>query len=333
MIHVEKYTTIHDVPDTWDSMIGDNIYLSKRFLCFMESVDACEQRYHMLYEDGVLDAIFMTYVRPRYNLAMFTKFYLYQKMTMVYVPLSVTRPGIAYHKRLDQVMDYLKNVKGPKMILNIEDVEARGYAKGLTCPKCILTNRFDSFDHYMQSLRSNYRYRYNKCFKKSSALTLEYLEDNRDFTEEMYNCYLQVYNKSRIRVEKLPIEFFRGDFFKIFVLKYNQKVVGFGQMLENGSELIFEFVGVDYQYNNQFDTYHRILLEITKYGIDNGFKTIDFGQTADESKLKLGSEYTMLYAYLHHSNKLINAINKKLAKYIEYKPITIDYNVFKEEDV
>ena len=96
-------------------------------------------------------------------------------------------------------------------------------------------------------------------------------------------------------------------------------------------EEIFEFVGVDYRYTGTFDTYHRILLEIVRYGIENGFKTIDFGQTADESKLKLGSEYTMLYAYLHHSNRFINRLNKKLAKYIEYKPITTDYRVFKEK--
>ena len=102
-------------------------------------------------------------------------------------------------------------------------------------------------------------------------------------------------------------------------------------MLPNGKELIFEFVGVDYKYNNQYDTYHRILLEIVKYGIENNFETIDFGQTADESKLKLGSKYTKLYAYLHDSNKLRNFINKKLARFIEYKPITTDYQVFKED--
>ena len=100
----------------------------------------------MLFDDGALDSVFMSYVRKKYNLAMFTKFYLYQKMTMIYVPLSVTRPGIAYGKHLDKVMDYIKTIKGPKMVLNIEDVDPRGYAKGLTCPKCILTNRFSSIN-------------------------------------------------------------------------------------------------------------------------------------------------------------------------------------------
>ena len=331
MIKIIKYETISEVPSEWDSIIGDNIYLSRKFLSFMETVDLCSQKYYMLYEDDVLEAVFMSYIREKYNLAMFTKFNLYQKMTMIYVPLSVTRPGIAYNRFLDRVMEYIKTIKGPKMILNIESVEANGYAKGLTCPKCIFTNRFDSFDAYLNSLRSNYRYRYNKCLKKSAELKIRYLEDNAKFTQEMYECYLQVYNKSKIRVEKLPIAFFRGEFFKIFTVEKDDKVLGFGQMVENGTELIFEFVGVDYRYNSTYDTYHRILLEIVRYGIENNFANIDFGQTSDESKLKLGCEYTMLYAYLHHSNKLINSINKKLAKHIEYRPIDTDYKVFRED--
>ena len=103
-------------------------------------------------------------------------------------------------------------------------------------------------------------------------------------------------------------------------------------MIENQDELIFEFVGVDYKYNDLYDTYHRILLEIVKYGIEHNFKTIDFGQTADESKLKLGSKYTMLYAYLHDTNPIKNFINKRLASVIEYKPITTKFNVYKEEE-
>ena len=46
-------------------------------------------------------------------------------------------------------------------------------------------------------------------------MKLEYLVDNNDFNEEMYQCYLNVYNKSKVKLEKLPIEFFRGKYFKI----------------------------------------------------------------------------------------------------------------------
>ena len=332
MIVIKKYDSISLVPKEWDSIIGDNIYLSIEFLKFMERVDSCQQQYYLIYDDNhKLDTIFMTYVREKYNVLMFTKLNITKKTTMVYVPLSVTRPGIVYGKHLKESFEIIKKIKGQKIILNIGDVDPNGFAKGLTCPKCIFYNNFKSFDEYMSCLRSNYRHRYKKAFDKSKQLKLEYLQDNNDFTEEMYDCYLQVYNKSKVKIEKLDINFFRGNFFKIFVLRNEEKVVGFGQMLPNGKELIFEFVGVDYKYNNQYDTYHRILLEIVKYGIENNFETIDFGQTADESKLKLGSKYTKLYAYLHDSNKLRNFINKKLAKFIEYKPITIDYQVFKED--
>jgi len=331
---IKKYDSILKVPKEWDSVIQDNIYLSIKFLSFMEEIDHCKQEYYMVYNDNKLDGVFMMYERPHYNLFMFTKYNLYGKMKLMYVPLSVTRPGVECNQSLNYILDTITKMKGPKMLLNLEkkDLDHR-YAIGLTCPKCIFYNHFNSFEEYLNQLRSNYRYRYTKALERSNDLKFYFLEDNRSFNNEMYNCYLQVYNKSKIRVEKLPIEFFRGEFFKIFVLerKEDNKVVGFGQLLENGDELIFEFVGVDYQYNTEYDTYHRILLEIVRYGIEYHFKTIDFGQTADESKLKLGSKYTYLYAYLHHSNKLINQINKKLAKKIEYKPIETEFNVFKKE--
>ena len=332
MIEIFTYESIKQVPQEWDSIVGDNIYMTTQFLSFMEDVDDCHQRYYALYKDGQLDTVFMTYERKHYNLGMFTKINLYQDMTFVYVPLSVTRPGIVYNQCLQQALDYIKKMKGPKILLNLEDMDLKGFAKGLTCPKCIFTNRFSSFEDYLGSLRSNYRRRYKQALKKSQDLTLTYLENNADFTEEMYNCYLQVYNKSRVKIEKLPISFFRGDIFKIFTLSKEDKVVGFCQLLENGSELIFEFVGVDYAYNAQYDVYHRILLEIVRYGIENGFKTIDFGQTADESKLKLGSEYTYLYAYLHHSNWVKNKINQLLGRFLSYKYLTTKFDVFKGEN-
>ena len=74
-----------------------------------------------------------------------------------------------------------------------------------------------------------------------------------------------------------------------------------------------------------------MLLEIVDYGIRKGFRTIDFGQTADDTKLKLGSGYTYLYAALHHSNPLVNALCRKFAPFLEYKPLETRFRVFKEE--
>lgn len=133
-----------------------------------------------------------------------------------------------------------------------------------------------------------------------------------------------------MRIERLSKAYFQGDMFRLFVAEEEGEPVGFVQLLENGDELIFEFVGLDYRCNARLSVYHRMLLEIVDYGIRGGFRTIDFGQTADDTKLKLGCKYTFLYAALHHSNPLINNLCRRLAHILEYKPLQTRFRVFKE---
>ena len=327
---IEEYACVASIPEEWDSVVGDNIYLTRKFMAMMESADDSEKRYYAVKIDGKIDTVFTTVKRNDFNLGMFSDFDKTIKITLVYVPLSVTRAGIAYGSGLSEAAEFIKKIRGYKMFLNFPDVSLSGYAKGNTCPKCALKLRWNTFDDYMRDLRSNYRYRYNKALRKSAPLKFRYLKSGDEFTGEMYKLYENVYNKSRVRVEKLTERFFRGDCFKIFVAEDGEGIPrGFTQLLHNGDELVFEFVGLDYTVNSEYDTYLAMLLEIVRYGIENGFKTIDFGQTADDAKLKIGCEYEYLYAMLHHSNKLVNFFLKKFAGRIECKPVTTKFDVFK----
>ncbi len=328
---IVRYDSVSELPNEWDSVVGDNIYLTRKFLAFMETADREKKTYYGVYDSsGKLDTVFETIERRGYNLGMFTRLNFKIKITMVYVPLSVTRPGIEYGECLEEAAEFIRGLKGYKIFLNLPDMELNGYAKGLTCPKCVLKIAWNSFDEYMDSLRSNYRYRFRKALKKAAPLKLRYLNSGEEFTDEMYKLYEQVYDKSRIRVEKLTPEFFRGEFFEIFVLEDGEGARGFVQLLANGDELVFEFVGLDYSVQSKYDTYLAMLLEIIRYAIEHGFKTVDFGQTADDTKLKLGSEYIYLYAYLNHKNRLLNAVCKKLAHRLEYRPVTEKFDVFKK---
>ena len=331
---IEEYGHASDLPEEWDSIVGDNIYMTRKFLCFIEENDHCSQRYFLIRSrSGAVDTVFITYIRRRYNLAMFTKFPMFVKMTFIYLPMSVTRPGIIFNNCAGEALEYIKSIKGYKIILNLGEsdlADFTGFAKGLTCPKCILHIRWNSFDEYMQNLRSNYRHRYKKALKMSEALRFRFLSDGSDFTGEMYDLYLQVYNHSSLKIEKLTKKFFEGPFFRIFVMEDAHGPQGFVQLIENGDELIFEFVGFNYKSNRIYDTYMRMLLEIVRFGIENGFKTIDFGQTADDTKLKIGCTYTYLNAYLHHSNRLMNSLCRRLAPHLEYRPLTTPFQVFKE---
>lgn len=321
-----------DLPTEWDDVVGDNPYLRRHFLAFMEACDACGQRYHFIRdEDGRVDTVYVTYVRHGYNLSMFTVHDLRVTMTFVYVPLSVTRPGIAWRAGRDEALAHIRSLRGYKLVLNLPEGEYPGFATGLTCSQCVLRLRWSSFEDYLASLRSHYRHRYRKALRHSAGLRLRFLADPSEFDERLYQLYLQVVGHSRLVIETLSIEFFRGHWFEIFVLEDDSGPQGFVQLLANGTELIFEFVGLNYLTSHTYDTYQRMLLEIVRYGIEHGFTTIDFGQTADDTKLKLGCDYVELYAALHHSNPLVMFGARRLAKHLEYKPLTTEFAVFKEE--
>jgi hypothetical protein len=296
----------------------------------METCDDCRQRYHLVWDAaGQLDTVFMTYVRRHYNLAMFTGRRYEVTMTFVYVPLSVTRPGIAWGACRDEALAYIRQIRGYTLMLNLPPGDYPGFATGLTCPQCILDVTWATFDDYLAGLRSHYRNRYTKALRRSADLEARWLSDNSDFDERLYGLYEQVYDHSSLKIEKLPIEFFQGPFFRVLVLSDATGPQGFVQFLPNGDELIFEFVGFNYATNRTYDTYLRLLLEIVRYGIEQGYSSIDFGQTADDTKLKLGAQYTFLYAALHHSNPVLHAISRLLAPKLQYRPITTDFQVFR----
>ena len=334
---MRQFAYAGELPEEWDEGLGDNPYLSRSFLTFLEAVDDSPKQYCMFYgPDGRADTKFMLHRRGGYNLTMFSKWKTSITMNFVYLPLSVSRPAmICGDDSKAEVAAFLKGIKGYKMILNVPEAYLLGgFVRGLTCPRCVLDLRWDSLDGYLQALRSGYRRRYKKAFEKSSPLQFFWLQDNSQFDQRLYALYLEVFENAAYKLEKLSIDFFRGQQFKIFVLAEANVPVGFVQLLENGSELIFEFVGFKHDKNKEYDIYMRMLLEIIRYGIEQGFQTIDFGQTADDAKLKLGCRYERLYALLHHSNPVTNALLKLLSRHIQYRPLDeTRFHIFREESV
>ncbi len=322
--------TARELPAAWDTLDPQNPYLQREFLTFVEGTEKdFHPTYHLFYDGERLDSCFISFPMKKYNVAMFTKLNFPISVTMIYLPMCVTRGGFHFGTRKGEALAAIRAIKGYKMLLNAEDTDAEGFAVGLTCPKCILSLRWETFDGYLSALRSDYRNRVKKVLRRSKDLTMRFIQPE-EFTDELYAMYLNVLGKSKVRIETLSKEYFQGKQFLLFVMEKEGKPVGFTQLLPNGGELIFEFVGVDYTYNHDHAVYHRMLFEIIRYGIEQGFTSIDFGQTADDTKLKLGSEYTYLYAYFHHSNPLVNFFCKKLGPFLEYKPLTTRFNCFKE---
>ena len=330
-----EFTAATDLPENWDQGLGNNIYLSRSFLRFMEGrSDVEDSRYYMFTDgSGAPDARFMLFTRKKYVITQFTRFSLKAFSRFVFVPLSVARPGVHLGAGSNEhFFDFVRSLKGLRLVFNLPgEIKPPGFVQVMTCPRCVLDVRWSSFDGYMADLRSHYRNRYKKALKRSAGLKIYKLGDNNCFGESLYALYLQVLKRADYKVETLSLEFFQGDFFDIFVMENESgRPVAFYQLLKNRDELIFEFTGFDAELASRYDVYNRMLMEIIRYGIENGFKRIDFAQTAEEAKLRVGCRYEHIYVLASHSSPVLNFILKICASLLNYKPIPENgFNVFK----
>lgn len=322
-----------ELPEAWNKLVGDNLYLRREFLEFLEDVDPCGQRYAWWTDpQGEVDTLCMSYQRRRFNLLMFTPLRVALTATFIYVPLSVTRPGLVSRGgRLADAAAWLTALPGLKVALNLPPgQELPGFVRTTTFPRCVLDLRWKSMRDYLDDLRSGYRRRALKALRLAAPLTFRELEP-REFGPGHYHLYEEVFEASPYRIEKLSLAFFQGPFARLIVAELQSRPVGFIQLIENGGELIFEFVGFDHGLNARFDIYHALLLRIVEEGITGGFTRIDFGQTADEAKLRLGCRYEPLHAWLHHSNPLLNLLLRKFIDRIGYQPLPEDqFHVFRQ---
>lgn len=327
----KKVLKARNLPDDWDRLCKDNIYMKKDFLIFMEKVNPCNQSYHLFYRDGEAYTCFMMFER-KFNLFIFTGYHKEVMMKFVYLPLSVSHSSVIWSDDKTEVEQVLNNMKGVKIVINVGDENLKGFSKGHYLPICVLENRWDTWGEYIGSMRTGYRRRIKQALKKGDSIQWEMLKDNSEFTDEMYSLYEQVFDHSEYSLEKLTVDFFRNSISKTILLKINGKVEGFIQLIEDKQNdmLIFEFCGYNYEISREYDIYYNMLAEIVRYGIENKFKYIQLGQTAYDAKLKFGADIYDNYYLLSHSNRFLNWLIKKNNSFLEYKSESFDFNVFKE---
>ncbi|HPT75727.1 MAG TPA: GNAT family N-acetyltransferase, partial [Defluviitaleaceae bacterium] len=295
----------------------------KDLLRLLKKENKFEQEYYYL-EQGKDYAFFVLY-KNKMNIFTFGKLKFNMKLKVIGYPCSLSNAGYVTNNE-KMMLDYIKSLKGAKLVLNVSNpTGSEGITVGQTLPTCVFYNRFHSVTEYLTALRSSYRRRINKAIKNCEDLEIKI----NDETIDVYDLYLNTYNKSDYKLEKLESNFFKVfDGTKIVFLK-DKKAIGFVLLKKVEDKLIFMFCGMDYRYNTA-DLYYYMLYKIIEYAIDRQCKIIDFGQTSEETKMKLGALLEKRYFYAHHSNPIINFLVNIGKDFLEYKYDFPQYRVFKE---
>jgi hypothetical protein len=326
---VRTLHTADELPEAWDRAASGNVFLSTGSLVAIEKAHPCGQAYHIAEANGSC-SICVTY-RHSLDLLTYGPGSLSIPVTMIGIPCSVASPG--YHLEPDSaaaMIQHLRRIRGGRLVLNSTDTSPLpGFSLGSTLPSCKLSVRWGSFEEYLGAMRSHYRYRARKALSRWKTVTAHTISDNSDFGNDLYTLYLSVFNRSRYKLEKLGIEFFRIFPARIDRFDAEGRPIGFVQTIRGDDELAFMFGGLDYSANAKYDTYLNALLHIVRIGIEAGCSFVDLGQTAEDIKCKLGCVLARRTLRASHSNRFADLLIRVLTPALSYRVEEHEYRVFR----
>lgn len=287
----------------------------------LERVNPCSQSY-----DSGEEFLIISYILKINLLNFWGKVNLNVNAQIIGLPISLSEKS--YYGNVDKILEVIKGKRGLKIILNADKDLG---LKSQTLSTFVFENSFSSFDDYLSRLRHPYRRRVKRALDKREKLIIQKLEPN-NFTDEHYALYLSIMNRTKDPLETLNIDFFRS--YDSIIYEFSdantKKIVAFIQLKQTNDTLYFLFCGFNKEDNAKYDLYYNMLLKIVGKGISSGVKSINFGQTSEESKLKIGCVEVPKYLGIHHSNSLINKALQLLLPIFSYKPYEVTHRVFKE---
>ena len=299
----------------WD-YLADSFYMKKAFLYHLQNYNYCFQLYYELYENDKLVCGTIVYTL-NVNILTFSKLNCVLKMRVIGIPVSIaTPPLVGDEKYANYLLDHiLQTEKGIILGINfIADYCVNKVSNMRTLPTIVMKNNFSSFDAYIKAIRSPYRRRLHK-----HELNFKYIESIesscQEFTETHYSLYLEIMKRTKTKLEILSFDLFKNLPANFMLTSHyiNEKLVVWQICTKDKDKLYFLFGGMDYTYRDRYSSYYNNLLSILRYAIDNNFTTIDFGQTAELAKLRLGGELSERRMFIFHRNAIVNSL-LKLAK-------------------
>jgi hypothetical protein len=343
LIHYKLFNSINQVPDSWDTLIINDLFFKTAFLKATEL--------------GMPDTI-----KP-YYLAVFSN----EKLCGIAILQHVDFNLGASLKEADTVIK--KNVfkainlvaKGQIIVLgNLLQTGQHGYFVDTTVidlepffstvndaiadlsqqiklqtgksVKCILLKDYNQLDALHQQnhfLNKKYRRRYTTALKKSTSINLKILnlEEVELLQKEMYELYRSVSDSATINLFVLPENHFTTlkrhlkDDFQIYAYFLNETLIGFFSLINNKDTLDTYFLGYNNDLNHKYQIYLNMLYEMIKHGVAFNYSQIIFARTAMEIKSSVGAKPEDMIMYMKHTNPFLNFVLKWCVKLMTPKKV------------
>ncbi len=181
-----------------------------------------------------------------------------------------------------------------------------------------------TFDDYLGSMRTKFRTRAKKVFKNSEKIVVKDFtaEDIDMFQDKINELYLSVIEKADFKIGKLNASTFKSlkqilnesFIFKGYFL--NEKLVGFTTSFILDDVVDANHIGIDYDYNKEYDIYQKMLYDYVDLAISKKVKELRLGRTAEIIKSCVGAKPVEMKLYVRHGNSISNTLLKPLVELI-----------------
>ncbi|MEM6700780.1 MAG: GNAT family N-acetyltransferase, partial [Bacteroidota bacterium] len=165
---------------------------------------------------------------------------------------------------------------------------------------------WSDFGDYLGALRSKYRIRVKRAFKKLGAIKRRYLseEDLVAYQSQMYQLYEQVAQNAEMNVQQFPEHYFLSlkqqlsSDFQVLGYFLEDELVGFSTTIHDHTHLEAHFLGFDMAINQQHQLYLNMLFDLIRYAIEQCAESITFSRSAIEIKSSVGAIPKALHSYV-----------------------------------
>ena len=193
---------------------------------------------------------------------------------------------------------------------DLDGLMDRGYVRTESRPTYEMMRQFSDFEAYCLSLKSHYRNDVRRSQKKfvQAGCSVVHLTNPNDilneYTPAVHRLYEAVVIKSDVKLEMLPIQFFRElvkhhvGRVSLTAIYRDDRIVAFNWGLDDPPVFIFLFCGVDYAKNAEADLYFNLMYHQLDHAFRCGAKLVKFGQTADAFKTRIGGAGRALNLYV-----------------------------------
>jgi len=317
----------------WDEL-AVSLFQKRAFLNHLHRFNPCNQRYYELHQNDIIVSGAVVYTL-RTDLFTFSGIKSPMKMRVIGLPVSVATESVIGSP--EHYACLLEGIVGKEngLILGINFMQHHSLPFKArwtrTLPTVVMPLHASTFEAYLQSLRHPYRRHILNVQKRFAGVT-KVTNNCRFFTPAHYDQYLQIMRRTKTKLETLSFECFSHlpANFRLTTYFTGNQMLCWHIVCRANNTLIFYFGGMNYALNKQYASYQNLLLDILLLAIEEGCRTVEFGQTAETAKQYLGGELSERALFLYHRNPVISGFIKLFKPLIGYRRPPMEYRVFKK---